>query len=255
MKALLRKMFYESGGRTTLCICAAALIILSAAGILFRFPLHLAAGTAAEGLICCKPVMMLKHDFESRWCRYRGTLPFSRNQFVDASYLFLLLMVLLFGVLMLPLNVIYQLRDPSLTNLCMPASAYYFLLIPLFLSVALPCCLAAERTEKAWLGSLLSSIPLALLIPLFFWTFVLILEDGLSAGVNVWSIFGKAVPKAQAALILTGLFTAPFLVYLLSWLFSRRLFGNRRQKRRQNPPAGNSDDDDAVLIMQNMMWN
>ena len=262
MKALLRKEFYISGGRKALLTAAAAtpfMILLNWSGIAAVYAL----------LLCLLPLTIRIKDDSARWWTYAKTLPYSRNQIVDAKYLFQLLLILIFGLMLVLERFASALLFPD-----KPLSsqyAEYLFFLPCFLSaLSFPMVFWGKRHGQNWLShtvfaliwivamtiSLMGLPALLLTISqidvspgIITDTYILIGNRRFTSDelLRFWAVFKWILPSVSMAL------------YGVSWLLSRKIFRLRRHRRipAEYPPRRSNaqEDEEAIAVMMNMFWN
>ena len=230
MKALLRLQFYMSGGRGFIVTLAVYPMIL------LVFPHHtpdaslcvLTAAMLPAGLAFV-PLGTERAESVSHWRSYAKTLPYSREQLVDAKYLFSLLCAAaaaLLGALMLPLMMI---RYPeAVSALPYAPSAAEITLMNTALSSAIVLASAAFLHPSYFQrsGKLISYI-LGFLI--FFFVFMFFVPFRLMMALSRcrWepmTPFTRCLPYLM--------FAVSAVCFVLSWRISRKLYCRRRKRRR-----------------------
>lgn len=260
MKALLRKEFYLFGGKKTLLILALIAlpaILLNWSFILFGFTVG----------FCILPFSFQTKDDSARWWTYSKTLPFTRNQIVDAKYLFQLLLILAIGLTLTAEYTVSILKHPDDPQLCMsPFFALYLFFVLCFVSaLSFPTLFWTKRHGKNWLTVVVITViwtPL-LFLTIFILPTVLLNLAGIAnppgeVPLTFIVIGGQRYQITQATVrqaLRIAKWAVPMLslaIYGLSWLLSRKIY--RRGKKKQHIPKEyrprlpqNQDDDFPVI--------
>ena len=236
MKALLRLNYYMIGGYK---------IVLAVATILFfvlLFPLSRrwdASFTVILSLnfgaaIGFTPVGIEKAESVSRWRSYAKTLPYTREQFVDAKYLFSLLSAAaaaLLGAVMLPL---LMLRNPeAVSALTYAPSATEFSLMNAALAAAIVLYAAAIHYPSYFRrtgGIVLFAVGFSAFIfgfgVIFFPKYMMSMSYMMSLSRGEREPLTPFV-RCMPYLLLAGSAAG----CLLSWLYSRKTYCRRKRRR------------------------
>lgn len=261
MKALLRKEFYLFGGKKTLLILALSAlpaILLNWSAIPFAYALT----------VCILPFSFHTKDDSARWWTYSKTLPFTRNQIVDAKYLFQLLLLLAVGLMLAAEYTVSILRHPGDRQLHMsPFFALYLFFIPCFVSaLSFPLLFWTKRHGRKWLSGVVITVivtPLLVLTVFILPTFLLNMAEIANPPGEVpltFIVIGGQRYQITQAVVRQALRIAKWVVplfslalYGLSWLISRRIY--RRGKKQRIPkeyrpqlPLKQDDDADFAAI-------
>ena len=259
MKALLRKEYYILGGRTAILTA----VVLAVPALLLNWSFNL---VMLAIILCVLPFALDTKDINARWWTYAKTLPYSRDQIVDAKYLFHLVMILLFGLVMLTERFISWLINPE-RMLNAVFAEYLFFAVCLMSAFIFPSIFRKKRHGSGWL----TTAALTVLLLTVSMALCTVLPGLLLQCCDI------AYPHSDTEpLRMIGSFSGsdlrqigriakwivpPFslALYGLSWRLSRRIF---RRKYDRRPPKeyspvriGQQDDEDAVLIAQTMFWN
>ena len=230
MKALLRLNYYMIGGNK---------IVLAVAAILFFFLLLPISrrGDASFTVILSlnfgaaigfTPVGIEKAESVSRWRSYVKTLPYTREQFVDAKYLFSLISAAaaaLLGAVMLPLM---MLRNPEAASaLTYAPSAAEFSLMNAALAAAIVLYAAAIHYPSYFRrpgGIVLFAVGFSGLIFgfgfIFFPKYMMALNR---CELEPLTPFMRCLPYL--------LFAVSAVCDLLSWLYTRKTYCRRKRRR------------------------
>ena len=233
MKALLRMNYYLIGGHITALILIAFpfltlmlpfsgkadainCLILSA---IFGFAIGIVTNTVDNTVL------------QSRWRSYAKTLPYTREQLVDAKYLFSLLIAAAAAFLSTVILPLLLLKTPAaLSELTYAPSAAELSLMNAALTAALALQMAAFQNDLYFHragGILILIVQLILGFPffiLFFFAFVYLCQH------LDWC---KWEPLTLLARCLPYLLLAVSAVcYLFSWVYTRKTYCRRRKRRR-----------------------
>ena len=229
MKALLRLNYYMIGGHIS------ALIIIAFPFLSMLLPIS-RRGDASFAIIMSIMLGFIigsvlfgieKAESVSRWRSYAKTLPYTREQFVDAKYLFSLLSAAaaaLLGAVMLPL---LMLRNPeAVSALTYAPSATEFSLMNAALAAAITLYVVAIQHPAHFRcpgGYLLFTVGLS----------VFILGSGI-----IFAKYMMALDRCKWAPLTSSMHRMPYLLLagsviccLLSWLYTRKTYCRRKRRR------------------------
>ena len=226
MKGLLRKELYILGGiKTPIGIAAmfTAALILNWDFVYFTTAL----------VIVFLPITLFNADTKARWWTYSKTLPYSRNQIVDAKYLTLLIgmsMPVLGQLLHAGINML--LHRESMPVLSAPYLIFLLCYIPAFW---FPVLFWKKRHGAKWLAVIvICAILIAAMLPILGLLPTFAVFESAARNENVQTtffFFGKEYALNEALPLIRRIkLLLPFagvLLYALSWLLSRKIYSRR----------------------------
>ena len=231
MKALLRLQYYMSGGRWGGLFLAGFPFLLA----LLPYPhvpdasFHvLMVTTLGSFLGLVQTVMIDNAESVSHWRSYAKSLPYSREQLVDAKYLFSLLCAgeaALLGALMLPL---LMLRNPEAVSVLpyAPSAAELSLMNAALASAGVLAAAAFLYPSYFRRSGRLISYVLGFLI--FFFVFMFFVPFRLM----------MALTRCKWEPLTSSMHLVPYLLLagsviccLLSWLYTRKTYCRRKRRR------------------------
>ncbi|MBP0966796.1 MAG: ABC-2 transporter permease [Oscillospiraceae bacterium] len=229
MKALLRLNYYMIGGYKIVLAVAAILFFVLLLPLSRRWDVSFSVILSLNfgAAIGFTPIGIEKAESVCRWRSYAKTLPYTREQLVDAKYLFSLLSAAaaaLLGAVMLPL---LMLRNPEAVSALTYAPS------------------AAELSfMNAALAAAIVLYAAAIHYPSYFRRTggIVLFAVGFSAFIFAFAIFFAkymmALDRCKWAPLTSSMHLVPYLLLagsavccLLSWLYTRKTYCRRKRRR------------------------